>query len=616
MHVVFFNRSFYPDTTATGQLLTELCEGLVREHGCSVSVVAGVPLSANGHGRNGERAGVLVGRERYHEIDVFRARGTRFSKRHVAGRFSNYVSYFLSACYAGLCLKRPDVIVALTDPPVIGLAGYLASRRFRIPFVMSFQDVFPEAGRLLEDFRSNTVDGVLQAVNCFLIRKAARSVGLSEGMRRRLIEGKGAFPESTVVIPSWADCRAFASVSKENAFSDANGLAGKFVVMHSGNLGLSQGLEIMVDAAAQLRTLTDIEFVLIGDGVKKVPLEERARSLGLQNIQFLPYQPKERLKDSYGSADVFVVSVKSGMEGYTVPSKLYGILAAGRPYVAAVEDHGEVAALTRRFECGLLARPGSAADLADRILTLYRDRSLAARLGSNARRAALEFDRPVQTRAYHELLACVASVHAPARPGKRAFDIATSGAGLLLSLPLWGVIGLCIKLEDGGPVFYGQARVGKAGRRFRSWKFRSMHPDSDARYGPCQAGERDPRVTRIGRLLRATAMDELPQLWNIFRGEMSFVGPRPLMPTEVEVRGDGGVVSIEEIPGYRERHLVTPGLTGLAQVYAPRDLPRRHKFRLDRLYARRQTFWLDLKLIGLSFWITFCGNWERRGKKF
>jgi lipopolysaccharide/colanic/teichoic acid biosynthesis glycosyltransferase len=143
-----------------------------------------------------------------------------------------------------------------------------------------------------------------------------------------------------------------------------------------------------------------------------------------------------------------------------------------------------------------------------------------------------------------------------------------------------------------------------------------MIRDADARFGPRQAAAGDPRVTRVGRLLRATAMDELPQLWSILRGHMSFVGPRALMPREIEVSGSGAAVPIESIPGYEARHRVVPGLTGLAQIYADRDLPRRQKFRYDVLYIRRRGFWLDVRLILLSFWITARGTWERRGDKF
>ncbi len=198
---------------------------------------------------------------------------------------------------------------------------------------------------------------------------------------------------------------------------------------------------------------------------------------------------------------------------------------------------------------------------------------------------------------------------------KRALDVGVAGAGLLGSLPLWGVIALAIKWQDGGPVFFRDRRVGQGGRVFGVLKFRTMVPDADRLFGPKQAIEHDPRVTRVGRILRATAMDELPQLWNIFSGEMSFVGPRALRPGEIHTRGDGLLVALESIPGYRERHAVPPGLTGVAQIYSDRDVPPRLKFRYDRLYIRRQSFWLDLRLIALSFWITFRGRWEHRGRK-
>jgi lipopolysaccharide/colanic/teichoic acid biosynthesis glycosyltransferase len=361
-------------------------------------------------------------------------------------------------------------------------------------------------------------------------------------------------------------------------------------------------------------------MVFVGDGVKRPALAARAESLGLRNVRFLPYQPKEALRDSFGTADVFVVSLKRGLAGYIVPSKLYGILAAGRPYVAMVEEESEVVAITRKFECGLLVEPGDARGLAERVLSLQRDPELAARMGANARRAALEFDRPIQVRAYHDLFGELlrerrAAAVARPRRVKRAFDLLLSGVGLLLSAPLWALIALAVKLEDGGPVFFRQDRVGKGGRSFTGWKFRSMVPDAEQRFGPRQAVQDDPRVTRIGRLLRATAMDELPQLWNIWRGDMSFVGPRALRPGEIHARGDGRLVPLESVPGYRDRHAVSPGLTGLAQIYADRDAAPREKFRFDRLYIDRRGFWLDLRLILLSFWITFRGRWERRGRK-
>jgi lipopolysaccharide/colanic/teichoic acid biosynthesis glycosyltransferase len=197
---------------------------------------------------------------------------------------------------------------------------------------------------------------------------------------------------------------------------------------------------------------------------------------------------------------------------------------------------------------------------------------------------------------------------------KRVFDLLVSGAGLLASAPLWGVIAAAIKLDDGGPVFFVQSRVGKGGRLFRAYKFRSMVPDA-ARALPRQASTDDPRVTRIGGWLRATAMDELPQLFNILRGDMSVVGPRPLTPNEIEIRGDGRAVSLVDVPGYAARHAVRPGLTGLTQVFAPRDIARTSKFRLDLLYVKRASLCLDVRLVALSFWISFRCRWEHRGRK-
>lgn len=199
--------------------------------------------------------------------------------------------------------------------------------------------------------------------------------------------------------------------------------------------------------------------------------------------------------------------------------------------------------------------------------------------------------------------------------GKRALDVLLSGGGLVASSPLWALMALAIKLEDGGSVFFSQERAGEAGRVFRAWKFRSMIPDAERHVGAMQATEGDPRITRVGRIMRATAMDELPQLWNIFCGDMSFVGPRALAPGEIETRGNGQLVALQDIPGYVERHTVRPGLTGIAQIYAPRDVPRRWKFKYDQIYVRNQGFWFDVMLIALSFWITFRGKWETRGRK-
>jgi lipopolysaccharide/colanic/teichoic acid biosynthesis glycosyltransferase len=186
----------------------------------------------------------------------------------------------------------------------------------------------------------------------------------------------------------------------------------------------------------------------------------------------------------------------------------------------------------------------------------------------------------------------------------------------MLSAPLWALIAIGIKLEDGGSVFYEQERVGKGGARFKLRKFRSMAINPDHESAIQQAEFNDKRITAVGRILRKTGLDELPQLWNIFKGEMSFVGPRPLLPAEIEVDRPYEIVALKDIPGYEARHQVTPGLTGLAQIFASRRLPRRQKFRLDLLYIEKQNFLMDARFIALSCWIVLrgkCGEpWNRR----
>jgi len=188
---------------------------------------------------------------------------------------------------------------------------------------------------------------------------------------------------------------------------------------------------------------------------------------------------------------------------------------------------------------------------------------------------------------------------------KRLFDITLAIIGLIFFFPLALLFSLAVIGEDRGPLFYVQERWGKGGRKFKAFKFRTMLPDAHEKWGHKPAEENDKRVTRIGKFLRVTAMDELPQLVNILKGDMSFVGPRALASDEIPCT----------VAGFSKRHEIRPGLTGPAQVYAPRDASLEEKFRYDLDYIQNQTFWSDLKLIFLSVWVTLRGKWESREKK-
>ena len=411
MKICFFNRSYWPDQAATGQLLTELAEDLVARHGCGVSVVAGRAL----HGREGAQGSLWpVSTGERHGVRILRANGTAFARHRFAGRASNYLTYFASAYAATWMLGPQDVVVSLTDPPILGLAALRAARRAGARFVFLCEDVFPEVAALLDDFHNETVNRTLDRVNRYLLREADAVVALGDRMKRRLVEEKGADPSRVRVIHNWADCEAITPKPKDNAFARAHGLTDRFVLMHSGNVGLSQNLDVLIEAAATLQSRTRLVVAIVGDGARRQPLQELAERRGLTNVRFFPYQPKELLDESFATADAFVVSLKQGLEGYIVPSKVYGILASGRPFVAAVDPSCEAAVIARDHHCGTVAEPGHPGELVSAIAALCDDPGGARLMGQNARRAAWLYDRRVAVQAYYDLFASLGPAGTPA----------------------------------------------------------------------------------------------------------------------------------------------------------------------------------------------------------
>jgi glycosyltransferase involved in cell wall biosynthesis len=398
LRVCFFNRSYWPDTGATGQLLTELAEDLVSRHGFDVTVVSGYPVGG----------GALPADDVRNGVTIRRARGTTFAPRRFVGRAANYVSYFASACWTALRLPAQDVTVALTDPPIIGLAALVARPRHGMVFFC--QDIFPEVAGLLEDFHSPLVNHLLDRLNRFLVRRAKRVVALGDTMADRLVTGKGADPASITVIQNWADTSAIVPSDRHNAFSKAHQLDDRFVVLHAGNIGLSQNLDVVIDAAAQLAVRPEVLILFIGDGNRRPALEAAVKQRGLTNVRFLPFQPRDQLRWTYASSDVCLVSLKPGLSGYIVPSKLYPILAAGRPYIAAVEAFSEAAALTNRFNGGVVVTPGDATALAGAIRDLADRSGERQAMGARAREASLLFSRDRQVAAHAQVLRSVAGL--------------------------------------------------------------------------------------------------------------------------------------------------------------------------------------------------------------
>jgi colanic acid biosynthesis glycosyl transferase WcaI len=399
MRITVFNRSYWPDTGATGQLLTELAEDLVAHHGFDVTVVAGFPMRQL-------ESQQPPSRETRNGVTIIRVAGTRFHQRRFIGRALNYVSYFVSALVVAVRLPRQHVLVAMTDPPIIGLAALMVRRRARFVFVC--QDLFPEVAQLLDDFRSPLVDRVLEFLTRLIIRKADRTIVLGETMAARLVERKGADATRVVVIHNWADTDAIVPLAKDNAFARAHGLTGKIVVLHAGNIGFGQDLDAVIDAAERLRDRDDVLFAFVGDGNRRTALEAQTRMRQLANVRFIPYQARESVPLVYASGDVGLVSLKRGLAGCIVPSKLYTILASGRTVLAAVEEASETATIVRTEHCGRVVPVGDSDALARAVVELADDPASRSRFAACARTAALNYSRTRQVAAYAHTLRGVA----------------------------------------------------------------------------------------------------------------------------------------------------------------------------------------------------------------
>lgn len=191
---------------------------------------------------------------------------------------------------------------------------------------------------------------------------------------------------------------------------------------------------------------------------------------------------------------------------------------------------------------------------------------------------------------------------------KRPFDVLCSLLGITVSIPIWIIVSLAIYIEDGRPILFSQTRLGRNGKRFKIYKFRSMIKDAEVSTGPVWAYKKDFRMTGVGTFLRKTKLDELPQLINILMGDMSFVGPRAERP---ELANEFKKI----IPGFDNRLQVKPGLTGIAQVNGDYNTHPRNKLRYDLLYIHNQSFWLDLKLILATLWYTLTLRWDTKEKR-
>ena len=390
--LLVLNQYYWPGIEATAQLLTELCEALAED--TEVKVVTGV-LHGN---EDAPRRVVQNG------VEVVRVPSTSFERSKLGARAANYATYLTSALLRGLRGPRPDVVLCMTDPPIVADIALLLARRYRVPLVVISQDVFPEIAVQLNRLENPVAKRLLRGLVSLYLRRADRIVAIGDTMRRRL-EEKGARPDRVRVIPNWVDTSRLVPTEKANEWARKIGLDEKFVVMHSGNVGHAQDLDSLVRAATFLRDLDDLSIFIIGTGARHAELVALAELLEVDQVTFLYYQSRGVLPQSLSAADVHVVGLAPGLAGYVVPSRLYGILAVARPVIAAAEAESETAQVVERIGCGIVVPPGRPELLARAIRDAHDGKYDLAEMGRRGREwVEREADHSVAVRRYRDLL--------------------------------------------------------------------------------------------------------------------------------------------------------------------------------------------------------------------
>jgi colanic acid biosynthesis glycosyl transferase WcaI len=381
MHILLLNQYYPPDTSATAKLAAVIAETLARRH--RVTVLAGRP-SYDPVERYSWRP---LRRIRNGNITVERVGSSAFPRFRMPGRVSNYLSYLSLAIPRALVL-RADVILAMTDPPVAGIAGALLSRLGGRPLVYNIRDLYPDMAVGGEILRAGVRARAWERMHRWALRRAARVIVLGEDMRDRILS-KGVDPERIAIVRDGAPLPEELA-SPEAPVAQQLRCGFPFVLLHAGNLGFYGAWKTLLRAAEELRG-DGVGLVFVGEGAQKERLVASVN--GATNVRFLPFRPTGEVPYVMAAGDLHVVTVKRGLEGVVVPSKMYPILAAGRPILAVAPESCDVVRIVRRTGCGVVADPDDPTSVVRAVREVYRDEKRLAEMGRCAREAAGEYDR-------------------------------------------------------------------------------------------------------------------------------------------------------------------------------------------------------------------------------
>ncbi len=382
---------FGPDNVSTAKMMEELAHGL-RARGHEVTV-----LTSMLHYNPSEkilnnpiyRARRLFTESKESGVRVFRVY-MPLKRKRVRSRALDYLWFHLATLIvAAIRIPRQDVIFVPSPPITLGLEGYLLARLKRGQLVYDVRELWPDVPIRLGLIRNPFLVRLVTALETFVYRRSACITSIAECFIASLLK-RGVPREKLFFTPNFVDVDRIQPRDKQNPFSRQHGFVDRYVAFYGGNIGLTQGLEVLIEVAKELEKEQDILLVLIGDGAGRTKLEEAIAASGAKNMRLLPFEPEERVPDVYATADVCLSPMRFGFSYDTVPSKIYTAMAAGRPVVSASEPDTESAQLLSMSKAGIVVVPESASEMAQAICLLYRSPELGREMGKNGRQWILD----------------------------------------------------------------------------------------------------------------------------------------------------------------------------------------------------------------------------------
>jgi lipopolysaccharide/colanic/teichoic acid biosynthesis glycosyltransferase len=532
----------------------------------------------------------LVAEEEIDGIRILRAYTYPVLHRGFVWRVISFLCFMCTSLIAGLRAERIDVVMGTSPPIFQALSAWLVATIRRRPFLLEIRDLWPIFAIDMGVLKSPVLIRLSLWLEGFLYACADHLLVNSPAYRDYLIK-QGVAQDKISLVANGVDPEMFNPDAKGEAIRDKLDLAGKFVVSYTGALGLANDIQTILRAAERLKGRDDIHFLLVGDGKERKNLETMARDNGLANVTFTGSVAKEAISEYLAASDACVATLMDiPMFRTTYPNKVFDYMAASRPTLLGID--GVIREVIELAQGGIFVPPGDDAALTAAITALAADSDRAAAMGRSARNYVMQnLNRHRQAEQFATLLKNVCQgIHKTNHMRlKRMMDILLTILSIPLVLPVFSVTAMAVLIFMGRPVLFRQKRPGEFGRPFILYKFRTMM--EHCRNSASSMADAE-RLTRLGKFLRSTSLDELPELFNVLKGDMSLVGPRPLLMQYID----------RYTPEQMRRHIVKPGLTGWAQVNGRNGLTWEEKFKLDVWYVDNQSFLLDLKIIALTVW--------------